>query len=282
MWHRLRINHHLRVLLSALMFTPPMKTEIPFQNYSRRQTLGLALGALAATIFGGQRSFAQSTTPPKTAAPDTASTGPFQLPPLPYPYDALEPSIDEETMRIHHDKHHGAYVRNANQLLANQPELAGLTLEEVLLNLDKAPATIRTGLLNNVGGHLNHSLFWTMMAPGGGGKPSGPIAAAIQEKFGSFEAFQNEFNAAASSRFGSGWAWLVVTPENQLTIISTPNQNPPILEGNQPVLGLDVWEHAYYLKYQNRRGDYIKAWWNVVNWQAVGGAYEWIRARYQG
>jgi len=202
-------------------------------------------------------------------AQDVAPTGPYTLPDLPYGFDALEPHIDTETMRIHHNKHHKAYVDNANKLLADQPELAKLSPEELILNLDKAPEAIRQGLINNVGGHINHSLFWKMMAPSAGGKPTGDIAKKIDETFGSFDEFKKLFAAAAAARFGSGWVWLVEEKDGSLKIVSTANQDPPILKGQMPVLGLDVWEHAYYLKYQNRRADYATAWWNVVNWDFV-------------
>ncbi|MCX7868492.1 MAG: superoxide dismutase [Terrimicrobiaceae bacterium] len=203
------------------------------------------------------------------SAQTEAPNGPYTLPPLPYPPEALEPHIDAETMRIHHGKHHKAYVDNANKLLAGHPELAKLSPEELLRNLDKAPEDIRQGLINNVGGHINHSLFWRMMAPNAGGPPKGPIAEKIKEAFGSFEAFQKAFQEAAMKRFGSGWAWLVENPGGSLEIISTPNQDPPLLQGKKALLGLDVWEHAYYLKYQNRRADYATAWWNTVNWEFV-------------
>lgn len=202
-----------------------------------------------------------------------AQSGPYTLPPLPYEPAALEPHIDAETMTIHHDKHHRAYVDNANKLLADQPELAKLSPEDLLKNLDDAPESIRKGLRDNVGGHVNHSLFWLMMSPKGGGTPTGALADAINKKFGSFEAFQTQFNEAAKKRFGSGWAWLVLD-DGDLEIVSTPNQDPPLLEDQTALLGLDVWEHAYYLKYQNRRPDYITAWWNVVNWPFVQERYE--------
>jgi len=207
-------------------------------------------------------------------AQSPAPVGPYTLPPLPYPPEALEPHIDAETMRIHHGKHHKAYVDNANKLLADHPELAKLSPEELLLNLDRAPEAIRQGLINNVGGHINHSLFWKMMAPGAGGPPTGPIAEKINQRFGSFEAFQKAFQDAAMKRFGSGWAWLVQNPDGSLEIVSTPNQDPPLLQGKKALLGLDVWEHAYYLKYQNRRADYATAWWNVVNWDFVNSLLE--------
>jgi Fe-Mn family superoxide dismutase len=199
-------------------------------------------------------------------------SGPYTLPPLPYAPEALEPHIDAETMRIHHSKHHKAYVDNANKLLADQPELAKLSPVELLENLDLAPESIRAGLRNNVGGHVNHSAFWLMMSPNGGGEPTGDLAKAIDSTFGSFADFKKQFTDAAMKRFGSGWAWLVVK-DGKLSILSTPNQDPPLLDGYTTILGLDVWEHAYYLKYQNRRGDYASAWWNVVNWPYVAELY---------
>ena len=208
---------------------------------------------------------------PAAFAQDTP-TGPYKLPPLPYAPEALEPHIDAETMRIHHGKHHKAYVDNANKLLADQPDLAKLSPEELLQNLDKAPEAIRTGLRNNVGGHVNHSAFWLMMSPNAGGAPTGDLAKAIDETFGSFDAFKKQFTDAAMKRFGSGWSWLVVK-NGKLSILSTPNQDPPLLDSYTAILGLDVWEHAYYLKYQNRRGDYAAAWWNVVNWPYVAELY---------
>lgn len=201
-----------------------------------------------------------------------AQDGPYTLPPLPYAPDALEPHVDAETMKIHHGKHHKAYVDNANKLLADHPDLAKLSPEELIQNLNKAPKDIREGLRNNVGGHINHSMFWEMMSPKGGGKPTGSLAEAIDKEFGSFEDFQKQFDEAAKKRFGSGWAWLVLDG-GKLKITSTPNQDPPLMEGQKALLGLDVWEHAYYLKYQNRRPEYITAWWNVVNWPYVQEQY---------
>ena len=208
---------------------------------------------------------------PSVIAQD-APSGPYKLPPLPYAPEALEPHIDAETMRIHHSKHHKAYVDNANKLLAGQPELAKLSPVELLKNLAEAPESIRAGLRNNVGGHVNHSAFWLMMSPKGGGEPTGDLAKAIESTFGSFADFKKQFTDAAMKRFGSGWTWLVVK-DGKLSILSTPNQDPPLLEGYTAILGLDVWEHAYYLKYQNRRGDYASAWWNVVNWPYVAELY---------
>jgi Fe-Mn family superoxide dismutase len=193
----------------------------------------------------------------------------FTLPPLPYAPDALEPHIDKLTMEIHHGKHHQAYVTNLNKALESAPDLAGKSLEELLINdLAGVPANIRTAVRNNGGGHYNHSLFWTIMGPGAGGAPVGNVAQAIIGTFGSFDTFKEKFSAAGATRFGSGWAWLVKAG-GSLEIYSTPNQDGPVMEGKYPVLGLDVWEHAYYLKYQNRRPDYMAAWWNVVNWAAV-------------
>jgi superoxide dismutase, Fe-Mn family len=192
----------------------------------------------------------------------------FNLPPLPYDFSALEPHIDARTMEIHHGKHHQAYVTNLNNAIANT-DAADKSLEDILRNVSKYPAAVR----NNGGGHYNHSLFWNLMKPGGGGSPSGSIAEAIDATFGSFDDFKTKFNAAAVGRFGSGWGWLVKTPAGKLEITSTPNQDNPLMDVAEikgtPVLGLDVWEHAYYLNYQNRRPDYCNAWWNVVNWDEV-------------
>lgn len=197
-----------------------------------------------------------------------------ELPALPYAYNALEPHIDAQTMEIHHGKHHAAYVNNLNAALEGHPDLQSKSLEELLQNLDSVPESIRTAVRNNGGGHANHSLFWEIMKPGGANAPSGDLAAAIDEAFGSFDAFKEAFAKAAATRFGSGWAWLVVTKDGKLAVTSTPNQDTPIMDGDTPILGLDVWEHAYYLKYQNRRPDYIAAWWNVVNWDEVAARYQ--------
>jgi Fe-Mn family superoxide dismutase len=195
---------------------------------------------------------------------------PFTLPALPYGFDALEPFIDKTTMEIHHGKHHAAYVTNVNKALESAPDLAGKSLEQLLAkNAALAPEAIRTAVRNNGGGHLNHSMFWTIMGPNAGGAPSGKLAEAIQGVFGGFDQFKEKFGAAAMGRFGSGWAWLIKDASGKLDIYSTANQDNPIMEGKSPVMGIDVWEHAYYLKYQNRRADYIGAWWNVVNWKEV-------------
>lgn len=193
-----------------------------------------------------------------------------QLPDLPYDYEALEPHVDAETMRIHHTKHHQGYVNNLNAALEKHPELGERTVEQLLSDLEAVPQDIRTAVRNNGGGHANHSLFWPCMAPGAGGAPSGELASAIDSAFGSFEAFRETFAKAAATRFGSGWAWLCAGGDGELLVTSTANQDNPVSEGLKPLLGLDVWEHAYYLNYQNRRPDYVKAWWNVVNWAKVG------------
>ncbi|NTU79977.1 MAG: superoxide dismutase [Chloroflexales bacterium] len=197
----------------------------------------------------------------------------FELPPLPYDYTALEPHIDEATMHFHHDNHHNTYVTNLNNALANYPDLQGKSIKELLTNLDAVPEAIRTAVRNNGGGHWNHSLFWELMAPQAGGEPGGPLADAISAAFGSFAEFKEKFKAAALGRFGSGWAWLVASPDGSLAITSTPNQDSPLMEGKHAILGLDVWEHAYYLKYQFKRAGYVDAWWNVVNWAKVAELY---------
>jgi Fe-Mn family superoxide dismutase len=197
-----------------------------------------------------------------------------ELPPLPYAYNALEPHIDALTMEIHHDRHHAAYVNNLNKALEDRPDLQALPIRELLGSLDKVPETIRMTVRNNGGGHANHTMFWVTMSARGGGGPQGALAAAIDDVFGNFASFKDTFSKAAMSRFGSGWAWLSVGPDGKLQASSTPNQDTPWMEkGMTPILGLDVWEHAYYLKYQNKRADYIAAWWNVVDWNAVAENY---------
>lgn len=197
-----------------------------------------------------------------------------ELPKLPYDFNALEPYIDAQTMEIHHGKHHQGYVNKLNAALEKHPNLQSKTVEELLKDLDSIPQDIRTAVRNNGGGHANHSLFWPCMSPNGGGAPDGELADAINKKFGDFDSFKEQFSAEAAGRFGSGWAWLCVEASGVLKLISTPNQDSPISEGLTPILGLDVWEHAYYLKYQNRRPDYIKEWWNVVNWEQVAENYK--------
>ncbi|PQP83512.1 superoxide dismutase [Paenibacillus sp. PCH8] len=197
----------------------------------------------------------------------------FQLPALPYANDALEPHIDAQTMEIHHDRHHNTYVTNLNAALESAPELQEKSLEDLIANLDSVPEGIRTAVRNNGGGHANHSLFWEIIGPNGGGAPTGDIAAAIDSELGGYDKFKEDFAKAATTRFGSGWAWLVVGKDGKLSITSTPNQDSPLFEGLTPVLGLDVWEHAYYLNYQNKRPDYIAAFWNVINWDEVNKRY---------
>lgn len=196
------------------------------------------------------------------------------LPNLPYPYDALEPHIDAKTMEIHHTKHHQAYINNLNKALEKYPELQKKSVEELVKNLNAVPEDIRTAIRNNGGGHLNHSMFWQMMTPNGLGEPSGKLGDTLVKKFGTFAKFKEDFSNAATTRFGSGWVWLVVNAHCDLEIVSTPNQDNPLTDGKKPLLGLDVWEHAYYLKYQNKRPEYIAAFWNVVNWQQAEENYK--------
>lgn len=197
----------------------------------------------------------------------------YSLPPLPYDYNALEPHIDEQTMRIHHDKHHGAYVNNLNAAIEKHPDLQSRSAEDLLKSINSIPEDIRTAVRNNGGGHVNHTMFWEIMGPGKGGAPSGAIADAINSTFGSFDAFKTQMNDAGAKRFGSGWAWLVDVG-GKLAIESTANQDSPLMDGKRPIMGVDVWEHAYYLKYQNRRPDYLAAWWNVVNWAEVNKRFD--------
>ena len=201
----------------------------------------------------------------------------YTLPPLPYPADALEPYIDKMTMEIHHGRHHKAYVDNLNKALEGHADLQKLPVEQLLRDIKRVPENIRQAVINNGGGHANHTMFWEIMAKNAGGKPAGPLADEIKKVFGDFSAFQQQFKQAAAGRFGSGWAWLVHA-DGKLHIISTPNQDSPYMNGQLPILGLDVWEHAYYLKYQNKRPDYIDAWWNVVNWNAVADRFSKAKA----
>ena len=201
----------------------------------------------------------------------------YTLPELPYAYDALEPHIDTETMKIHHTRHHQAYINNANAALEGS-EYADLPVEQLVAKLKTLPENLQGPVRNNAGGHANHSLFWMVMSPKGGGEPKGGVAKAIDADLGGFEKFKEAFTKAALTRFGSGWAWLSVTPGNKVVVESSANQDSPLSEGNTPILGLDVWEHAYYLKYQNKRPDYISAWWNVVKWSAVAKGYEAAKA----
>ncbi|KAB2962738.1 MAG: superoxide dismutase [Thermoanaerobaculia bacterium] len=225
---------------------------------SRREALG-TMAVAAAGLW---------VVPRAVAGEEPVKAPPFAVPPLPYPFDALEPHLDAETLRIHHGKHHAAYVGKLNEAVATAPELAGRTVEELVGGLERVPEGVRTAVRNHGGGHLNHSLFWTSMKPGGSSPPP-ELASALAAAFGSHEGFVERFTAAATGVFGSGWAWLVAGPGGALALESTPNQDSPLSAGRRPLLGLDVWEHAYYLKYQNRRADYVKAWWNVVDWAAV-------------
>ncbi|HMB91034.1 MAG TPA: superoxide dismutase [Rhodothermales bacterium] len=197
----------------------------------------------------------------------------FTLPDLPYAYDALEPNIDEKTMRVHHDKHHQGYTNKLNNAIEGT-EWEGKSIEEILRNIDSVPENIRTAVRNNGGGYANHSLFWPTMSPNGGGEPSGALAEAINDAFGSFDAFKEKFSEASKGQFGSGWGWLVADENGNLNVYSTANQDSPYMQGHTPLLGLDVWEHAYYLNYQNRRPDYVSNWWNVVNWDEVAKNYD--------
>ena len=197
----------------------------------------------------------------------------YEVPPLPYDYNALEPYIDTQTMQLHHDKHHAAYVTNLNNAIQNS-DLGSQSVDDLIRNINSVPENIRTAVRNNGGGHSNHSMFWQIMTPNGGGAPSGDLASAISSAFGSFDAFKAAFNDAGVKRFGSGWAWLVLDGSGKLQVISTANQDSPLMDGLYPVMGNDVWEHAYYLKYQNRRPEYLNAWWNVVNWNEVARRYD--------
>jgi Fe-Mn family superoxide dismutase len=196
-----------------------------------------------------------------------------ELPPLPYAYDALEPYIDAQTMQLHHDKHHAGYVSNLNKALDSAPNLQKLSVDDVLKSIGKVPDNIRQAVINNGGGHYNHSMFWQIMAPKGGGMPSGELASALSSAFGSFDGFKTALTNAGTSRFGSGWAWLVFNRDGKLEVLSTANQDCPLMNGQKPIMGVDVWEHAYYLKYQNRRAEYLAAWWNTINWPAVADRF---------
>ena len=210
-----------------------------------------------------------TTFPPVASVDGELSASPAQLPILPYDYAALGAAIDAETMKLHHDAHHASYVNNLNDALQQAPSLQNSSVEDLLRNLNNIPENIRTKVRNNGGGHLNHTIFWQIMSPDGGGEPTGEIAAEINQTFGSFDEFKQEFNAAGGDRFGSGWVWLVRNPVGNLEIVSTANQDNPIMDGAYPIMGNDVWEHAYYLRYRNRRGEYLENWWNVVNWPEI-------------
>jgi superoxide dismutase, Fe-Mn family len=235
---------------------------------NRRHFL-LLLGASAGAFALDGCAFAEENTKSEKQTPASSQSGAVKLPPLPYAYDALEPHIDKATMQFHHDKHHAAYVTNLNKALDKYPQLKGKSVEELVRNLNSVPKDIRITVRNNGGGHINHSMFWEIMKPNGGGQPTGKIAEAIKQNFGSFENFKKQFNEAGTKQFGSGWAWLVRTKDGKLAVTSTANQDTPLMEGIYPIMGNDVWEHAYYLKYQNRRAEYLDAWWNVLNWDEI-------------
>jgi superoxide dismutase, Fe-Mn family len=203
----------------------------------------------------------------------------YEVPPLPYDYNALEPYIDTQTMQLHHDKHHAAYVTNLNAAVQSHAQFASLPVEQLIQRLNELPENIRTAVRNNGGGHANHSMFWRIMTPNGGGQPGGDLANAINSTFGSFDQFKAAFNDAGVKRFGSGWAWLILDQNGNLQVISSANQDSPLMEGNFPIMGNDVWEHAYYLKYQNRRPEYLNAWWNVVNWNEIEKRYQQAKSR---
>ncbi len=239
-------------------------------------SVALVLGISRSSIVSTATNLTAGETSPLLASAFTAPdpSGEFVLPPLAYDYDALEPYIDEQTMMLHHDKHHASYVKNLNDAIADYPELQGKTVETLLQDLETIPEAIRTTVQNNGGGHANHTMFWETMTPDGQSVPSGAIAQAIDTQFGDFATFQTAFNTAGKKQFGSGWAWLVINPAGELEITATANQDSPISAGSQPLLGNDVWEHAYYLNYQNKRSDYLDAWWNTVNWDVVNSRYE--------
>lgn len=228
----------------------------------------LATPVLAALTGAAEKAATKPVDVP-TSSGSAAASGPYKLPPLPYAYDALEPHIDATTMKIHHDKHHAAYVSKLNDAVKDHPDLASKSVEELIKNLSTIPEKIRNDVRNQGGGDLNHTMFWESMTPGGAKEPSGELAKAIDAAFGSFADMKKKFEEAGAKRFGSGWAWLVKSADGKLEILSTANQDNPITDGKTPLLGNDVWEHAYYLKYQNKRADYLAAWWNVVNWDKV-------------
>jgi Fe-Mn family superoxide dismutase len=244
------------------------------ETLSRREMIRTALAGTGALMVAGwlQRGAqAQNAT--------ASSTKAFQLPPLPYSYSALNPYIDTRTMRLHHDKHHAKYVDELNKVVAATPSLRGKTPQSLIMSLSSVPSNVRDRVRNNAGGHVNHTMFWQIMSPNGGGQPTGQIGQVIKNSFGSFENFKHRFNEAGAKRFGSGWVWLVMN-QGRYEIISTPNQDNPLMNGMFPILGNDVWEHAYYLKYQNRRPEYLQAWWNVVNWNAVNSRLRYMNSEW--
>lgn len=246
-------------------------------QWTRRRFVG-ALGLGGAATLIGAKSVEAGGTFRSYGERELLNTAPvngkFVLPPLPYAYDALEPYIDTETMQLHHDRHHDTYVKGLNTALAEYPDLQQREVTDLLYNINTIPERIRTAVRNNGGGHLNHSIFWAIMGPGGGGQPVGTLAQAITSTYGSFDSFKAILTDAAFKRFGSGWGWLVLTPDKKLQVVDRPNQDSPVMDGLAPLVGVDVWEHAYYLRYRNKRPDYLAAWWNTVNWDAVGKRYD--------
>ena len=232
-------------------------------------TASVGAFALDSCASAAEKTPISQTTPPGNTGETNQTQGTYSVPPLPYAYNALEPHIDQATMQFHHDKHHATYVKNLNAALDKHPELKSKTVDQMLRNLNSVPTDIRKMVRNNGGGHVNHSMFWQIMKPQGGGEPTGAIASAINQSFGSFAAFKKQFNEAGTGRFGSGWVWLVRNKNGKLEITTTANQDSPLSQGKYPIMGNDVWEHAYYLKYQNRRADYLDAWWNVLNWDEI-------------
>jgi superoxide dismutase, Fe-Mn family len=252
------------------------------KQFLRRPIRFLLAGVTLFLLLISCQTTPQAQTSPPTAQPvavaspsgEELSAYPAQLPPLPYGYDALAKAIDAETMKLHHDRHHATYVENLSDALKQQSNLHNRSVEALLRDLNSVPEDIRTTVWNNGGGHLNHTIFWQIMSPNGGGQPIGEIAQAINQTFGSFDNFRKQFNEAGGDRFGSGWVWLVRNPQGQLQITTTQNQDNPIMENNFPIMGNDVWEHAYYLRYQNQRAEYLNNWWNVVNWQEVNRRFQ--------
>lgn len=244
----------------------------------RRNFLFLLSATTGAAALGTFSAAHAATSTAESSTKQARAKETFQLEPLPYAYNALEPHIDAATMRFHHDKHYATYIKNLNEAVNKYPQLQNKSAEELLRNINSVPQDVRTKVRNNGGGYVNHKMFWEIMGPNAGGIPTGPIADAINKTFGSFDAFKQQFNAAGAERFGSGWAWLVLNKSGQLQIISTANQDSPVMDGLYPIMGNDVWEHAYYLKYQNRRADYLTAWWNVVNWSEVNKRFTQAKA----
>ncbi|MGB7442056.1 MAG: superoxide dismutase [Coleofasciculaceae cyanobacterium] len=238
-----------------------------------RRNFIILLGAAASSVTLGTLPAAGETLAKPSKTEEKSITDTFQLPTLPYDYDALEPYIDAETMRFHHDKHHAGYTNKLNAAVNKYPRFQTMSAEDLLRNLTNLPKDIRKTVRNNGGGYVNHKMFWEIMSPNGGGEPTGNLAAAINQTFGSFDEFKKQFEAAGSKCFGSGWVWLVRNNQGQLQVINTPNQDNPLLQGMYPIMGNDVWEHAYYLKYRNQRGEYLNQWWNVVNWDEVANRF---------